>query len=468
MGESDRPTNQTMTFPSLVRYREAWQAPSTPQPSARPGVRLSAVLVVHNGGREIGTLVSELFALTRPFLLQVIVVDDASTDETGAVLSAIGDARLDVITQPERAGAAQCIRQAVESATGTHVCVIDLGAGLTPEDLGPLVTPLTDGDGAGTGAVVFSTRPRGIVPATKAGLRNPLSSLAAHAANVIFDADLLDLYPAARIFPQELLKELTFSGTGYQFDTELVGEVLRRHLRPIAVACVPDARHRGRRRPMSPTMLVRCLTLLVRVRRRGLITLVESAPAPGLDPAGPNGHHDRNGAIALAEGGEGGTAPLEGLGAGTMPVRRRGLPIWRWAVIFVIAAAVVVTLLQFPGKGVARSLGLSPPIEKFTELYFPQTLTLPAVVTEGKPLSFSFGITNEQGRSETYDWLVQVTNGTRTLTLTAGSTTIAADRSSQVSLEVSGLHSLGASTISVIETSTSPSESIFFHVTVKS
>jgi uncharacterized membrane protein len=137
-------------------------------------------------------------------------------------------------------------------------------------------------------------------------------------------------------------------------------------------------------------------------------------------------------------------------------------------VIFVIAAAVVVTLLQFPGKGVARSLGLSPPIEKFTELYFPQTLTLPAVVTEGKPLSFSFGITNEQGRSETYDWLVQVTNGTRTLTLTAGSTTIAADRSSQVSLEVSGLHSLGASTISVIETSTSPSESIFFHVTVKS
>jgi glycosyltransferase involved in cell wall biosynthesis len=84
--------------------------------------RVSVVIPVHNEERFIGEALASVFAQDDP-ALEVIVVDDGSTDDSAATARACGDG-VRVVRQ-EQQGTAAALNRGVREATGSLIAFLD-------------------------------------------------------------------------------------------------------------------------------------------------------------------------------------------------------------------------------------------------------------------------------------------------------------------------------------------------------
>jgi glycosyltransferase involved in cell wall biosynthesis len=116
---------------------------------ADPG-SVSVVIPAHNEAAAIADLVAVLTRAARWH--QIIVVDDGSTDETGARAQAAG---AEVIRHPYNKGNGAAVKSGIRRASGEFVLVIDGDGQHPPEDALRIVSALGEYDlviGARTGA----------------------------------------------------------------------------------------------------------------------------------------------------------------------------------------------------------------------------------------------------------------------------------------------------------------------------
>ena len=85
---------------------------------------VSFLLAVHNDARFVGEAVSSMLGQTMRDL-EVVVVDDASTDATAETLVRFDDPRLVVVQGSERAGLAASLNLGLERASGRYVARLD-------------------------------------------------------------------------------------------------------------------------------------------------------------------------------------------------------------------------------------------------------------------------------------------------------------------------------------------------------
>jgi len=117
----------------MVYYRRGWnQLPRMTVPdSFRPTVKISVIVPARNEARNIPPLLQHLLAQDYPaHLLEIIVADDHSTDNTYELAAATGDARVKVIRMqdyPSQGSAykKQAIAQAIRQSTGSLILTTD-------------------------------------------------------------------------------------------------------------------------------------------------------------------------------------------------------------------------------------------------------------------------------------------------------------------------------------------------------
>jgi GT2 family glycosyltransferase len=95
---------------------------------------VSVLLAAHDDAAFLGEAVASVLGQTLADL-DVIVVDDASTDETPALLAAIGDERLRIVRNEERAGLAASLNRGLDVASGRYVARLDADDVALPERL---------------------------------------------------------------------------------------------------------------------------------------------------------------------------------------------------------------------------------------------------------------------------------------------------------------------------------------------
>lgn len=122
-------------------------------PQARPDATI--VVAVFNGAQTIDACVSSLLALRYPReRVEIIVVDNGSTDATLERLQAFGSA---IRVLHERTRGASAARNAgVRAARGTMIAFTDADCTVEPEWLGALVAPLGDGHVGVVGGRILS------------------------------------------------------------------------------------------------------------------------------------------------------------------------------------------------------------------------------------------------------------------------------------------------------------------------
>ena len=92
--------------------------------------------------------------LSQPFVSEVIVIDDASTDKTSELLSGVRDARVHVVRHAHNRGKGAALRTGFALAPAEYVGIQDADLEYNPEDLSRLLLPLE----SGAADVVFGSR----------------------------------------------------------------------------------------------------------------------------------------------------------------------------------------------------------------------------------------------------------------------------------------------------------------------
>ena len=90
-----------------------------------PRPLISIIVNVYNGERYVGECLDTIRRLQGGFPLQVIVVDDASSDRTAKILQRYVDAGFEIIRPAENVGAAAAINYAFMLVRGEFVARID-------------------------------------------------------------------------------------------------------------------------------------------------------------------------------------------------------------------------------------------------------------------------------------------------------------------------------------------------------
>lgn len=115
---------------------------------------ITLVIPSLNEAESLDLLLAEVFRVLGPLLAEVIVVDDGSTDGTGALLAAIAgeEPRLIALRHAATAGQSSAVRTGVRAAETPWVATLDADGQNPPDQLRALIAA-RDGMSAGRGRV---------------------------------------------------------------------------------------------------------------------------------------------------------------------------------------------------------------------------------------------------------------------------------------------------------------------------
>lgn len=238
---------------------------SSPDYPAEPGpVKLSILMAAFNEGLTIVQAIEEVLGTSYPCDVELIVVDDGSSDNTAALLQRIDDPRVKLYRHASNLGKGAALRSALSLATGTHVLPFDADLEYLAEDIPKLLEPVVKR----RYDVIFGTRLTGyntVFHSYRYALGNRLLT---RLANLLFDACIADLHTCLKLMPSTLLKDFSLTQAGFGLDSEITALLLRSGIRPFEVPVSYYGRSRGQGKKIGWRDAIWCGWTLLRVRLR--------------------------------------------------------------------------------------------------------------------------------------------------------------------------------------------------------
>ena len=233
--------------------------------SAVPRVKLSILMPAYNEENTVGRAVAEILTTDYPCDIELIVVDDGSTDQTAVLLSAFRDDRLIVHRHPVNRGKGAALRSAADLATGTHLLPFDADLEYAAEDIPRMLEPVLKA----RSDVVYGARLFGVNTAYQSYRYALGNRMLTTLANLFFNASLSDMHTCLKLMPAATVKQLGLSEIGFGLDTEMTALLLLRGVRPFEVPVSYYGRTHADGKKINWRDAVRCVWILLRVRFRG-------------------------------------------------------------------------------------------------------------------------------------------------------------------------------------------------------
>jgi glycosyltransferase involved in cell wall biosynthesis len=189
---------------------------------------LAVIIPAYN---ESGTIARVLqTVLAQPLVQEVIVVDDASGDDTWAVLQPLGnfDPRLKLFRHDVNQGKGAALRTGFAKASAPIVIVQDADMEYDPADFGTLARPILDGKAD----VVFGSRFAG------SGAHRVLyfwhclgNKTLTMLSNMATNLNLTDMETGYKMFRREVIQKIQIEENRFGFEPEIVAKLSRMQLR---------------------------------------------------------------------------------------------------------------------------------------------------------------------------------------------------------------------------------------------
>ena len=203
---------------------------------------VTAIVPALNEEATIAEVVDRLLAL--PLSIQVIVVDDGSTDGTPAALEKYKD-RIDILRNEARSGKGNAIRKALPYAQGRVTVIQDADLEYAPEEIPALVQPVLDGDAN----VAFGTRFSKGMPNGMALPNKLVNILLAWTVRLLFGKRITDEATCYKAVRTDLLQDMNLECSRFEFCPEVTAKALRRGERivEVPISYVPRSKEAGKK-----------------------------------------------------------------------------------------------------------------------------------------------------------------------------------------------------------------------------
>jgi len=197
--------------------------PTEPGPSYE---KLSVIVPVFDERNTVVEIVRRMRAVELPIELEIVLVDDGSTDGTRDVLRQLADSTVRVVTHERNRGKGTAIRTGLEHVTGDLVLIQDADLEYDPEDWPKLLTPMLRGNAQVVYGSRFTGERRNMLFLHWVG--NRFLSLV---TNVLYNTTLSDMETCYKLFDRRVLRGMTIRAERFEFEPEVTAKVLRRGIR---------------------------------------------------------------------------------------------------------------------------------------------------------------------------------------------------------------------------------------------
>jgi glycosyltransferase involved in cell wall biosynthesis len=188
--------------------------------------KLSVIVPVFDERNTVVEIVRRMRAVELPVELEIVIVDDGSTDGTRDVLRQLADSTVRVITHDANKGKGSAIRSGLAQVHGDLVLVQDADLEYDPEDWPKLLTPMLRGKARVVYGSRFTGERRNMLFLHWVG--NRFLSLV---TNVLYNTTLSDMETCYKLFDRSLLDGITLRAQRFEFEPEVTAKILRRGVR---------------------------------------------------------------------------------------------------------------------------------------------------------------------------------------------------------------------------------------------
>lgn len=230
--------------------------------TTRPRPFLSVLLPALNEAATVEQIIEEVLEV--PEDLELILVDDGSSDGTGEIMDRHADGdRVRVIHHRTPQGKGAAVRTALDYARGDYVLIQDADLEYSPGEIPQLLEPVH----SGRASVVFGLRTFAAHSAFSFWYVVGNRAIAT-ATNIIYNSFVRDPLSCYKILPRPLAIDLDLRSRGFEIDAEIAAKLLRRRVRIYEVPVSYAARSRDEGKKVTAADGIRAIRTLLRHRLR--------------------------------------------------------------------------------------------------------------------------------------------------------------------------------------------------------
>ena len=212
--------------------------------------RLSVLVPVYNERHVVEASLRRVLALSDDLIssLEVIVVDDQSTDGTWPVLERLAaqESRIVLLRNERNSGKGAAIRKAIAHSTGDITIIHDADLEYDPSDIPSLLVPFAkEGADAVFGSRYISA------PYRRALMHRhtTINKMLTNASNWLTDLNLTDLETCYKAIKTDLLKSIPLRSNDFRFEVEITFKLAKRRARVFEapIRYLPRTREEGKK-----------------------------------------------------------------------------------------------------------------------------------------------------------------------------------------------------------------------------
>ena len=188
-------------------------------------MKLSVVMPVYNEERTVEAILHRVLEV--PGLLEIIVVDDASTDQTAPALARITDPRVRVFRHARNRGKGAALRTGFGEVLGEVVVIQDADLEYDPREYPKLLEPIA----ANLADVVYGSRFTGETHRVLFYWHYVGNRFLTTLSNMFTNLNLTDMETCYKAFRAEALKGLVLKSERFGIEPEITAKIARRGLR---------------------------------------------------------------------------------------------------------------------------------------------------------------------------------------------------------------------------------------------
>ena len=194
-------------------------------------MKLSVIIPAYNEEKTIAEIVRRVRAV--PLDKEIIAVNDASSDQSGAILDGLAAPDFKVLHHAQNRGKGAAIRTGLAAVTGDIVVIQDADLEYDPGEFPKLIEPIVKGHAD----VVYGSRFLGSHSAMFFWhfLGNRFLSLV---TNVLYNTVITDMETCYKAFRAPIITGIRFKANRFDFEPEITAKVLKQGCRVFEVPIV--------------------------------------------------------------------------------------------------------------------------------------------------------------------------------------------------------------------------------------